>query len=205
MCVINANHPKYKFYENNVADTSAYKLAGRQGKSAPTGKDIEGPFYRPNPPQGDELCPADQPGERMILSGKVTDTTGSPIQGARVDVWQADKDGQYDVADPDDNNNPNIPYKFRRWQETGNEGEYKFSTIRPGHYQIGENRWRTGHIHVKVSAEGYRPLTTQLYFQDDKYNATNQWFSPERVVKEAIQPDGWISAKFNLVLPKVES
>ncbi len=204
MCVIQANHPQHRHFESNVADTSRFKLASRQGPLQPTGKDIEGPFYRPNPPEGSELCPADQPGEKLILSGQVTDTFGNSIEGARVDVWQADKDGNYDVANPDDNNNPDIPYQFRRWQSAGSEGDFSFDTIRPGHYQIGENRWRTGHIHVKVSAEGFRPLTTQLYFEGDSHNVTNGWFSPDRVVKETKLDNGWTSARFNIVLPKVD-
>lgn len=202
MCVINANHPQHRFFESNV-DTRRFNLDREQGPLKPTGKDIEGPFYRPNPPEGNELCPADQPGDKLILSGQVTDTWGRPIQGAKVDVWQADKDGNYDVADPDDNNNPNIPYQFRRWQTVGNDGGFEFKTIRPGHYQIGENRWRTGHIHVKVSAEGYRPLTTQLYFEHDEHNATNSWFSPDRVVQETSLDNGVTGASFNIVLPRL--
>lgn len=203
MCVINPNNPRKAYYENNVADIKGYKLAARQGKAAPTGQDIEGPFYRPNPPEGDVLAGPEVPGERLILTGTVSDTLGTPIPGARVDVWQADRDGNYDVADPKDNDNPEIPYRFRRWQSTGERGDFRFQTIRPGHYQIGENAWRTSHIHVKVSAPGYRPLTTQLYFGNDEFNASNQWFSPDRVVKETSNPDGTREARFGFVLPQL--
>ena len=33
---------------------------------------------------------------------------------------------------------------------------------------LGRHPWRPAHIHVKISADGYQPLTTQLYFQGDE-------------------------------------
>jgi catechol 1,2-dioxygenase len=32
-------------------------------------------------------------------------------------------------------------------------------------------QYRPAHIHVKVSAPGFQTITTQLYFEGDKYNA----------------------------------
>ena len=204
MCDIAKTHPQYKHFMNYTGpDTSKLKLAPTQGTLKPTGKDIEGPFYRPNPPESNLLCDESQPGDKLVLCGQVTDTFGKPIPGARVDLWQADKDGNYDVSDPADDNNPNIPYKFRGWQSADAGGNFEARTIRPGHYQIGENQWRTGHMHVKVSAPGFRPLTTQLYFEHDEHNVTNNWFSPDRVVAETPLPGGWTSARFNLVLPRL--
>jgi catechol 1,2-dioxygenase len=34
---------------------------------------------------------------------------------------------------------------------------------------LGRDSWRPAHIHVKISADGYQPLTTQLYFQGDEF------------------------------------
>ena len=34
---------------------------------------------------------------------------------------------------------------------------------------LGRHSWRPAHIHVKVSADGYQPLTTQLYFRGDEF------------------------------------
>ena len=45
-----------------------------EGNLAPTGKDIEGPFYRPNSALGDSLCDANEPGDKLVLTGKVLDT-----------------------------------------------------------------------------------------------------------------------------------
>jgi catechol 1,2-dioxygenase len=168
----------------------------------PTSEDIVGPFYRPNAAEGDALCSDQEPGEKLLLNGKVLDQWGRAIPGAKVDVWQADREGNYDINDPKDALNPKFPYKFRAVQNAGPEGDFAFSTIRPGHYSIGENKWRTGHIHVKVSAEGYKPLTTQLYFEGDEHNDTDGWFDPARVVSEAPLPGGYTSARYDIVLAR---
>lgn len=34
---------------------------------------------------------------------------------------------------------------------------------------LGRHCYRPGHIHFKVSADGFRPLTTQVYFEGDPY------------------------------------
>jgi protocatechuate 3,4-dioxygenase beta subunit len=40
------------------------------------------------------------------------------------------------------------------------DGTYRYTTDFPGKYP-----WRPLHIHVKASAAGYRPLTTQVYLR----------------------------------------
>lgn len=181
-----------------------------RAKLAPTGADIEGPFYRPDSPAGDALCDSSEPGDKFVLTGKVLGTDGKPVKGAKVDVWQADRDGHYDIDDPAQALDPAHPYKFRAHQVTGEDGSFKFSTIRPGHYQIGENRWRTGHIHVKVSDQAHQPLTTQLYFETDHMNPgnttspdlneTDSWFDPKRVLDMAPGANQWPTARFDIVL-----
>ena len=49
------------------------------------------------------------------------------------------------------------------------EGRYRVSTIVPGRYLNGP-QFRPAHVHVKVRAPGFAPLTTQLYFPGDPYN-----------------------------------
>jgi protocatechuate 3,4-dioxygenase beta subunit len=65
---------------------------------------------------------------------------------------------------------------------TGNDGAYAFTTVRPAPYNVpydgpvgdllragGRHAWRPAHFHFIVSAEGYRPLTTEVFFEDDQY------------------------------------
>lgn len=142
----------------------------------PTPPDIEGPFYKPGAPFTELLT--DQPS--LTITGRVTDIEGRSIQDVMLDIWQANAKGLYD----------NDGYHLRGRQEAP-DGKYAVYTLHPGDYQIDESEYRCSHIHVKVTAPGYKPLTTQLYFADDKYNVTDHWFDPRRVIgsitcKEAV-------------------
>ena len=170
------------------------------GKLAPTEPNIEGPFYRPNAPFSNRLTPADAQGQILHIAGAVFDTEGKPIRGALVDVWQADKDGAYDIADPQDRNNPRFPLKFRA-RMRAEDGKYEFFTVVPGAYEIGENKWRCKHVHYKVSAPGFESLTTQLYFEGDPLNGTDPWWKASTTIPLSgpfgAQP---LSGIFNVVL-----
>ena len=51
----------------------------------------------------------------------------------------------------------------------------------PGRYLNGA-QYRPAHVHVKVSAAGHVPLTTQLYFPDDPYNAIDPFIKNKQIV-----------------------
>lgn len=119
----------------------------------------EGPFYTENPPmlEGNQLAESDEPGERMIISGRVLNLSCSEfIPNTVVDVWHADNDGAYD----------NNGYKLRGFTLTNEQGFYLFETIKPGKYLNG-NSFRPSHIHYKITPPGFPQLITQLYFAGD--------------------------------------
>ena len=119
---------------------SAGVPAPAQPKCAPTASDMEGPFYKAGAPAREAT------GKGLMVSGVVRSaTTCEPIEGARVEWWQANPQGQYDDA-------------HRGSQVTGPSGAYRFDTDFPPPYS-----GRPSHIHVKTDAKGYRKLTTQLY------------------------------------------
>lgn len=102
-------------------------------------------------------------GTRLVLTGRVLSTTGSPIPRATVDFWQADAKGVYD----------NSGFRLRGHQFTDETGRYSLHTIVPGPYP-----GRTPHIHVKVQVPGKPVLTTQLFFPDDARNRTDPLYKP---------------------------
>ena len=62
-----------------------------------TSADIEGPFYREDPPHRATLVPEDEPGRSLVIEGYVyAADCETPLAGAIVDVWHADDDGAYD-------------------------------------------------------------------------------------------------------------
>lgn len=141
---------------------------------------VFGPFYReggPEMPPGGNMSEGAQDGTPAILHGRVVDMNGNPIAGAKLDVWQADPQGLYDSQHPELEE-----LHMRGIYRSDPEGRYLIRTMRPVHYQIpsdgpvGEllratNRhaWRPAHVHFKVTAAGYRPLTTHLFDDGDEF------------------------------------
>ena len=142
-----------------------------------TPSQVEGPFHPIDPQDDTDLDLVwieghDKPaqGEQIKVHGRVLDTSGKPIEGALVDVWQANHFGRY--SHPDDPNTASLDEHFQGWGllNTDASGKYSYRTIKPGAYPLsflGGDGWRCRHVHYKVSAEGYKPVTTQMYFEGD--------------------------------------
>jgi catechol 1,2-dioxygenase len=143
---------------------------------------IEGPYYVPDAPEqgahGTIPMREDEGGTPLAWSGTVTSTDGTPLSGAKVEVWHADDDGYYSQFAP------GIPaWNLRGTFTVGDDGAFEIHTVQPAPYQIptdgacgkliaaaGWHAWRPAHIHVKVSAPGHELLTAQLYFPGDEHN-----------------------------------
>ncbi len=146
----------------------------------PTETNAEGPFYRKGAPWTAQLCGADEPGDPLMVAGRVIDAeTCKPIKGATVDVWQANAAGRYDNDDPKHQPDPE-KFHLRGQMKTDKDGRYRFSTIIPANYNGGPIGMRAKHIHYIVSCPGYVPVTTQCYFEGDKYNES------DRLVKRSL-------------------
>lgn len=160
-------HAGYQQYK----DEPRAQTAPSSGKLTPTTADIEGPFYKADSPHRSVLC--DRP--TLHLSGHVLDINGNAIRDILLDFWQANEAGEYDQNG----------FAFRGKQVADPHGHYRLATIRPGDYKIADDPpdFRCAHIHVKVTANGFKPLTTQLYFPDDDHNATDHWFDASRVIQ----------------------
>jgi protocatechuate 3,4-dioxygenase beta subunit len=129
----------------------------------PTEAQTEGPFFKPRSPSRASLVDAGMKGTPLVVEGFVLDTRCRPLDGALLDFWQADNDGDYD----------NRGFTLRGHQFTDANGRFRLETIVPGSYP-----GRTRHIHVKVQARDGRPLTTQLYFPGEPRNARDFLFRP---------------------------
>lgn len=106
----------------------------------PTPPDAMGPFYKPNAPLRDSV------GKGYELNGRVMSSRDcSPIPQAQIELWMAGPDGDY----RDD---------FRATIMPGESGEYRFESHLPPSYLS-----RPPHIHMRVTADGFKTLTTQHY------------------------------------------
>jgi protocatechuate 3,4-dioxygenase beta subunit len=129
----------------------------------PTEAQTEGPFFKPRSPARTSLVDAGMKGTPLVVEGFVLDTRCRPLEGALLDFWQADDDGNYD----------NRSFTLRGHQFADAGGRYRLETIVPGSYP-----GRTRHIHVKVQARNGPLLTTQLYFPGEARNARDFLFRP---------------------------
>jgi len=141
---------------------------------------VFGPFYReggPEMPPGGNMAEGAEGGTPAIIHGRVLDMDGKPIANAMLDCWQADPDGLYDSQRPELEE-----LHMRGIYHSDAQGNYLIRTLRPVHYQIptdgpvgrmlqstDRHPWRPAHVHFKVTAPGYQPLTTHLFDDGDEY------------------------------------
>lgn len=118
------------------------------GDCKPTEPDMLGPFYEPNAPVRSSV------GKGYVLQGTVKSSKGcGPIRDAVVEFWLAGPDGTYDDA-------------HRATIFSDAAGLFRFESSVPVPYA-----GRPPHIHIRVSAKGFRTLVTQHYAEPGKTNA----------------------------------
>lgn len=102
---------------------------------------------------------ADEPGERLVVSGQVFAPDGvTPAPNVIVYAYQTDAKGFYQ-------NDSNRVARLHGWAKTDAQGRFEFRTIRPGAYP---GRSIPAHIHFHIYGGGY-PLqwTQDLMFAGD--------------------------------------
>jgi protocatechuate 3,4-dioxygenase beta subunit len=113
----------------------------------------------PNAPSSIVVAAPEEPGERLVVTGRVMNGT-KLIAGASVYVFHTDAKGRYatDRSGPDAELDPRLHGAMR----TDAQGQYRYETIRPVGYNNG-----AAHVHYVVVAAGYKPRLFDLWFQDD--------------------------------------
>ena len=116
---------------------------------------MEGPYYLPDGLRRSDIREG-RGGELLRLVLTVVDaTTCDPIDRALVEVWHADRQGNYSGFGATTSNHTFL----RGGQVTDASGLVRFVTTYPGWYP-----GRCAHIHVKVHTGGNEVHTGQLYF-----------------------------------------
>ena len=161
---------------------------------------VLGPFHvadAPELPMGADIC-LDQKGEPMLVRGMIRSTDGTPLANAKIDVWQANDEGFYDVQQKGIQPDFNLRGVFR----TGPDGSYWFKGVKPKFYPIpadgpvgkllaalGRPPYRPAHLHYIIEAAGHGRLVTHIFDPDDPYIRSDAVFG----VKESLL------AKFDLI------
>ncbi|MEU6410418.1 dioxygenase [Microbispora sp. NPDC046933] len=184
--------------------TSAVDEVNHAGPAEATPSSVEGPFHAPAPRRENGAWIAEGPerrrGQAMVVRGRVTDTGGTPIEGASVDIWQADDAGHYDSQDP-----AQPPGNLRGLFTTGADGAYWFRSVVPSSYPVptdgpvggllralGRHPMRPAHIHYRVEAPGHRPVTTHVFVAGDEYLDSDAAFAvkEELIVTPVMRREG---------------
>jgi hydroxyquinol 1,2-dioxygenase len=193
---------------------------------AATEPTVFGPFFVHDAPEiqygGDVAQGA--PGEPCWVEGQVTDTEGTLLAGAAIEVWEADEDGFYDVQYDDGRTSG------RARMRADEEGRYGFWSVKPAPYPIpgdgpvGElldaaarSPMRPAHIHFMVAAPGYRTLVTHVFAAGGPHLDDDAVFGvKESLIREfAEQPAGegpggrtlggrWYKLVFDVALAREE-
>lgn len=128
---------------NTILAENSYMVAQLKENSIgcpPTPPDALGPFYKSKAPLRNSV------GKGYELSGMVMSTKDcSPIPQVRIELWMAGQDGDY----KDD---------YRATVTSDESGQYRFESHVPPSYMR-----RPPHIHMRVTANGFKTLITQHY------------------------------------------
>jgi protocatechuate 3,4-dioxygenase beta subunit len=113
---------------------------------------MEGPYFLAGSPEKASLIEPGIDGTPLTIAGYVYTTDCQPVTGAKIEFWQADAYGEYDLQG----------YRLRGHVFTDAQGRYQIETILPAPYET-----RPRHIHVMLLPSNQPVLTTQLYFPGD--------------------------------------
>lgn len=124
--------------------------SGAARACAPTPPDALGPFYESGAPVRSKVGSGG-----YVLSGRVKAArTCRALGRARIELWLVNGQGEYDDA-------------HRATVFSSGTGRYRFESNRPIGYE-----GRPPHIHLRVTARGFRTLVTQHYPRGSRTTAT---------------------------------
>ena len=160
---------------------------------------VLGPFHiadAPELPMGADIC-LDNKGDPLLVSGRILDTEGNPISGVKIDVWQANDEGFYDVQQKGLQPDFNLRGVFR----TGADGRYWFKGVKPKFYPIpddgtvgnllkglGRHPFRPAHLHYILEAQGFETLVTHIFDPDDPYIHSDAVFGVKESLMARFRP-----------------
>jgi hydroxyquinol 1,2-dioxygenase len=183
---------------------------------------VVGPFFvsdAPEIPLGGDVARGAK-GMPCYVEGIVRSIDGRPLPDARIEVWEADEDGFYDVQYDGEVS------AGRGWLRSGEGGEYRFWSVLPSPYPIpsdgpvgdllkaaARSPMRPAHLHLKVDAEGHHTLITHIFVGGSEYLDSDAVFGvKDSLVVDVSQepaglaPDGstrstpWAQITFDIVL-----
>ena len=108
-------------------------------------------------------------GQRIRITGRVIDGTGTPLRDAMIEIWQPDAAGLFNSpAETRGTADPN----FTGWGRCASDmrtGEFAFDTVKPGAVPFVDGRMQAPHVTLWIVARGINlGLHTRMYFPDEE-------------------------------------
>ncbi len=113
------------------------------------------------------ITTGDEPGKKIKVIGTIKNKDDQPIVNALVYLYQTDSRGWYAADAPHVLMNEG-DYRHARlfgYVKTDKNGKFELHTVKPAGYPQSD---LPAHIHVHVSADGYRNYGTEFLFKDDE-------------------------------------
>jgi protocatechuate 3,4-dioxygenase beta subunit len=111
---------------------------------------------------------SDPEGQPLLCICTIKDTNGKPVAGVKVDIWETDSSGHYDVQHVD-----RAEPTERCVMVSDDDGRFWFKCILPVSYPIphdgpvgklleklDRHPWRPAHLHFMLEKEGWDHLIT---------------------------------------------
>jgi protocatechuate 3,4-dioxygenase beta subunit len=207
-------HGRRRVLQGAVAASLVASGLARAQPLRATPSNALGPFYPPTKPADDDADLTQVAGRTgraqgtiLYVTGRVLDTTGKPVDGAALELWQANAFGRYvHPADADSSGALDPDFQGYAALRAGRDGQFRIKTIKPAPYS-----GRAPHIHFIV-AGGRARLTTQMFFEGEASNrrdglyrylsAGDRRASTGRYVDRARgAEDGSLAVVWDIVLP----
>jgi protocatechuate 3,4-dioxygenase, alpha subunit len=110
-------------------------------------------------------------GEKVSIQGRVLDGDGKPVIDALIEIWQADARGKYAHASGGQEKPGDAGFKGFGRVATGDHGEFRFFTIKPGRVPGPRGVLQAPHLVVAVFMRGLlKHLVTRIYFPGEAGN-----------------------------------
>lgn len=113
---------------------------------------------------GHDITGPNAKGDRITVTGTVTDGTGAPVKDVLIEVWQANADGVYPGKGA-------VEDGFRGWGRIipdFDTGVFSFETVKPGVVMGRNSRPMAPHLNLWLVARGINiGLNTRMYFGDE--------------------------------------
>ena len=143
-------------------------------------------------------------GEKLSIRGRVLDGDSKPVNDALIEIWQANAHGKY--AHPDDGQDKPLVPGFRGFGRiaTGDNGEFRFVTIKPARVPGPRGAPQAPHLVVAVFMRGLlKHLVTRMYFPGAAGNDEDPVLAlvdKERRATLVAKPAGDSALEWNVIL-----